>query len=385
MHGYDDDELAVRAVAENALREIVGGRSVLVMAPTTAVVTELNEVMTWRLVEMGVLQADKTCRIGKGGPEFFEGQTIVTRMNKRWLRVGDDGWVRNGDRWTVVSGNRKGLVVANQAGETVRLPAWYVREAVEIGYASTIHRAQGATVDVAHVLVSEGTDANAFYVAMTRGRFENHVHVARPARDQAHGLEQGVAAWEPMETLTGILERHEDSGSALAWIRKVRERAATPEEQARKLDAALSTIALETGSPWGAPSPAEVAQAPRTPYRVALDEINTNRPDRGAELRDVAVERQRVAGEIGTLEHQLRQLLAVTPKRRDRQAHEDRINGVHRELQPLQKRYAGLREREDELTAQRDARAQALKGIEHLKPKTPRQAAEHAVDRALSR
>lgn len=46
-----------------------------------------------------------------------------------------------------------------------------------LGYAVTAHRAQGATVDTAHVVAAPGMTREAFYVAMTRGRYANHAHV----------------------------------------------------------------------------------------------------------------------------------------------------------------------------------------------------------------
>jgi hypothetical protein len=60
----------------------------------------------------------------------------------------------------------------------VTLPADYVAEHVDLGYASTTHRAQGITVDRAHVLAAPGMVRENLYVAMTRGRHDNHVYVA---------------------------------------------------------------------------------------------------------------------------------------------------------------------------------------------------------------
>ena len=52
----------------------------------------------------------------------------------------------------------------------MRLPAAYVADWVELGYATTAHRAQGTTVDTAHALVTEEMTREALYVASTRGR-----------------------------------------------------------------------------------------------------------------------------------------------------------------------------------------------------------------------
>ncbi len=48
------------------------------------------------------------------------------------------------------------------------VPAEYATQFVELAYATTVHGAQGETVDHAHVAVGETTGAAAAYVAMTR-------------------------------------------------------------------------------------------------------------------------------------------------------------------------------------------------------------------------
>jgi len=57
------------------------------------------------------------------------------------------------------------------------LPATYVREHVELGYATTAHRAQGRTVDTAHAFVSTTTLREPLYVMATRGRESNRLYV----------------------------------------------------------------------------------------------------------------------------------------------------------------------------------------------------------------
>ena len=61
----------------------------------------------------------------------------------------------------------------------MRLPAEYVAEHVELGYATTAFRAQGATVDTAHaVIAGPGTTREVLYVMLTRAREANRVYVA---------------------------------------------------------------------------------------------------------------------------------------------------------------------------------------------------------------
>src|SRR3546814_15313789 len=71
-------------------------------------------------------------------------------------------------------------------GATVRLPAEYVAEHVELGYAVTAYRAQGVTVDTGHTLIEPGSTREKFYVAMTRGRTGNTASVSINPPDEVH-------------------------------------------------------------------------------------------------------------------------------------------------------------------------------------------------------
>ncbi len=123
------------------------------------------------------------------GTRAAVGDMIITRHNDRRLRTGR-AWVRNGDRWTVLATHRNGALEARRQGRrwgsSTLLPAGYVAEHVELGYAVTAHRAQGLTTDTAHVVVARGMTRENLYVAMTRGREANTAYVALDRPDVAH-------------------------------------------------------------------------------------------------------------------------------------------------------------------------------------------------------
>jgi conjugative relaxase-like TrwC/TraI family protein len=106
------------------------------------------------------------------------GDSVVTRRNQRGLATGR-GWVKNGDQWTVTTVRRDGAMDVRRTNGTGRatLPAPYVREHVELGYATTAHRAQGRTVDTAHAFVCATTLREPLYVMATRGRESNRLYV----------------------------------------------------------------------------------------------------------------------------------------------------------------------------------------------------------------
>ena len=70
------------------------------------------------------------------------------------LTADRDDFVRNGDRYTIIGPHPLGgLTVTTRHGTTAPIPARYITEGhLDIAYASTIHAAQGATVDETHTL-----------------------------------------------------------------------------------------------------------------------------------------------------------------------------------------------------------------------------------------
>jgi len=86
----------------------------------------------------------------------------------------------------VVATRRRGLTVELDAAHrtpggpaAVTLPAGYVGEHVEYGYARTVDTAQGATVNHSLFVPSAGSSAERAYVALSRGRLSNRIYATR--------------------------------------------------------------------------------------------------------------------------------------------------------------------------------------------------------------
>lgn len=81
-------------------------------------------------------------------------------------------------------------------------------EHVRLGYASTIHGAQGATVDTTHTVLTGTETRQGLYVALSRGRESNHLYLATPSASlDSVGPEVQDTVVEPRQVFTDILTR----------------------------------------------------------------------------------------------------------------------------------------------------------------------------------
>ncbi|WP_180359823.1 MobF family relaxase [Miniimonas arenae] len=161
--------------------DMAAGDSAIMVAATNDVVVDLNARARRDRVIAGVVErAGVTLH---DGGTAGAGDVIVTRRNDRRLRTGASDFVKNGDLWRVTRRHHDGSlsVTHRETKARVRLPAAYVAEWVELGYAATVHRVQGMTVDAGHVLVDESMTRNHLYTGATRGRYMNRLYTVTEA------------------------------------------------------------------------------------------------------------------------------------------------------------------------------------------------------------
>jgi conjugative relaxase-like TrwC/TraI family protein len=192
----------------------------LMLAGDTATVNELNARARAERVASGAV-VDEGVDVA-GAMTAGVNDLVVTRENNRRLTAGT-GWVKNGDVWTVSATHADGsMTVTRVDGQgSVNIPATYVREHIELAYATTVHRAQGRTVDTAHAFASPTTTREVLYVALTRGSNSNHLYVDThydPDPDTGHaGLSEVPSA---LEVLAGVLHHEGADVSATDMIRQ---------------------------------------------------------------------------------------------------------------------------------------------------------------------
>ncbi|MEU0313071.1 MobF family relaxase [Nocardioides sp. NPDC006273] len=160
-----------------ALAALAATNTSLVMADTREHVTLLNATARdQRASAAPAPHRRRTRAVGTGvvtgrGERITVGDRVATRLNHRDLGVA------NRDTWTVRRVAADGGLQLDGRSGAVKVPAEYVRDHVELAYATTVYGAQGETVDSAHVAIDPTTGAAAAYVAMTRGRELNIAHL----------------------------------------------------------------------------------------------------------------------------------------------------------------------------------------------------------------
>ena len=148
-----------------------GAAGDLVIADTREQVAGLNAaIRDQRRADTGTATATHSIATARG-ERIGLGDRVATRRND------PDLGVANRQTWTVTGIGEDGSLVLHGRGRDREIPAEYATRFVELAYATTVHGAQGDTVDHAHVALGEHTGAAAAYVAMTRGRHDNTAHL----------------------------------------------------------------------------------------------------------------------------------------------------------------------------------------------------------------
>ncbi len=175
---------------------LASGADVVLLVATNADLTDLNTRATLERRAARLVDTSRLARL-RGTADAGAGDLLIARKNKASITDRTGRPIQNGDLLRLVKVTTTGTAVCRRVtgasghpgdGEHITLPAAYLREHVELGYALTAHRAQGITVDEAHLVIPDGAHMTRelVYVAMTRARGANHVWVALPDTDQMH-------------------------------------------------------------------------------------------------------------------------------------------------------------------------------------------------------
>jgi Ti-type conjugative transfer relaxase TraA len=257
VRGYETLEEARAGVVAgwDEARQAAPEDSQIMLAHRRVDVRALNEAAREIRRDAGELGEDVLVPTAQGERVFADGERVYFLRNDRELGV------KNGTLGTV-----RGIVGSVEAGDlalsvqldgpggagTGRIVPVSVADydALDHGYAATIHKSQGVTVDRAHVLATGSMDRHGAYVALSRHRGSVSVHWGRDDVGDRDGLVKRLSRERLKDTTLDYPQvRDRDAGFA----------------RRRGLSVPESEIVVERGKAASGPQKDRQAGTVRTP------------------------------------------------------------------------------------------------------------------------
>jgi hypothetical protein len=263
-------------------RQASPDRTRIILTHTNDEVRALNEAARERMRAAGDLGNEERVTVERGDRGFASGDRVMFLQNERGLGL------RNGTLGTIEQVSAQSITVQTDDGRSVHFDLKDYNR-IDHGYAATIHKAQGMTVDRTHVLATPGMDAHGSYVALSRHRDGMDLHYGRDdfagqdrlvrtlSRDRAKDMASDYERADPVQSYAerrGITFRER----AAEIVRKV-----VPEKLRDMFDGVRS--------PGDVPSPDDGRRPGReTPER--------ERSDTGAERHETEAAERKVAEDL---------------------------------------------------------------------------------------
>ncbi|HUX64331.1 MobF family relaxase [Sulfuricella sp.] len=231
---YQNRDQVRQGAAKELVNDLKEGKSAILLAETRAEVHKINQLAREDAKAAGLVKgSDKPFQTERGERQFAVGDRVIFLKNDRQLGV------KNGTTGTVEKAQEGRITIKTDDGKTVKVNELGYRD-IDHGYAMTVHKSQGVTVDRAHFVPGQMSHRELAYVAASRHRESVHIHTTTDAKkdlqqsfekSQSKGTSQDYKAKEHLTD-----KQKEDHGKN----QQVREK--SPRVQR---DAELATKALE--------------------------------------------------------------------------------------------------------------------------------------------
>jgi Ti-type conjugative transfer relaxase TraA len=153
-------------------RQKAPAKNQIILTHTNEEVRAINQLARGKMREAGELGEEVPIQVERGRREFAAGDRVMFLRNERALGV------KNGSLGVIEDVNAHALKVRLDAGRSITFDLKDYAH-LDHGYAATIHKAQGVTLDRVHVLATPGFDRHAAYVALSRHRDRVDLHYGR--------------------------------------------------------------------------------------------------------------------------------------------------------------------------------------------------------------
>jgi conjugative relaxase-like TrwC/TraI family protein len=207
---HTGDAIAMAADATTAyIQARAEGKDVAILCDTWEIADAINQRLHDRFTNPNnssvAVARDQKVRGGDLVISRHNDATVTVEPGAHHRRGDRVDQVRNGNRWRVLGvDTQRGRIAAERLTDQARVmfEGDYLREHVTLGYAGTVHSAQGMTVGnsstpgVCWTILSDRASRAMVYVGITRGRDENHLAIYPAVTNEAdqhqHGAETGV-------------------------------------------------------------------------------------------------------------------------------------------------------------------------------------------------
>jgi Ti-type conjugative transfer relaxase TraA len=204
VHAAETRDQAREDLVERWDRDRVAelGKSRIILTHTNDEVRDLNLTARDRLRQADALGEDVTVRAERGERAFAVGDRLMFLKNDRGLGV------KNGMLGEIEQVSPTRMTVRLDAGRSV---AFDLKDYAQVdhGYAATIHKSQGVTVDRTHVLATPGMDRHGAYVALSRHRDSVQLHYGRDEFEDLGKLTRVLSRERAKDMASDFAERRD--------------------------------------------------------------------------------------------------------------------------------------------------------------------------------
>lgn len=197
---YQNRDQVRQGAAKEVVNDLKEGKSAILLAETRAEVHRINQLAREDAKAAGLVKGgDKPFQTERGERQFADGDRVIFLKNDRQLGV------KNGTTGTVEKAQEGRITIKTDDGKTVKVNEVGYRD-IDHGYAMTVHKSQGVTVDRAHYVPGQMSHRELAYVAASRHRESVHIHttvedkkdlVKSFEKSQSKGTSQDYKAKEP--------------------------------------------------------------------------------------------------------------------------------------------------------------------------------------------